>query len=138
MSRTILPCRRFCCGRQPNARSVNTKINHQSSPDENNLSYTDQLIYSDVDIPLTNKTISTSVKLNEISSNIDLDRLTKEYLETINEYRFHLGFSSLELSNELIDRAVQRANELSSQDHVENTNRFDLIYNNEPIGETYE
>ncbi len=137
MSKRILPCRRFCCRRNPNARSVNTKINNQSSiptPDEKNYSPIDQLIYSDVHIPLNNETISSLIPLNKI----DLDRITKEYLETINEYRFHLGFSSLELSNELTNRAIHRANELSSQNHVENTNRLDLIYNNEPIGETYE
>jgi uncharacterized protein YkwD len=134
MSRTILPCRRFCCRRTTKTRSVNIKTDHQSSIStlqENNLSSTDQLIYSDVDISLNNETISSF-------NQIDFDRLAKEYLNAINEYRFHLGYSSIELSNELTKRALQRANELSSQDHIENTNRFDLIYNNEPIGETYE
>ena len=124
MSKAGASCRRFCCRRKPNARSVNTKIIQPSSiptPEEEPLPHTDQLIYSDVDLSL---------------GKVDVDRLTKEYLQAINEYRFRLGFSSLELSSELNERAIQRANELSSQDHVENTNRFDLIHNNEPIGET--
>lgn len=121
MSKTIFPCRRICCGRKAKTRLTNkSNSNFQEEKISNNSS---QLIQSDRNI------ISTY-------NQIDLDRLTKEYLETINEYRFHLGFSSLELSNELTNRALNRAFELSIQNYVENTNRFDLIYNNEPIGET--
>ncbi|CAF4315830.1 unnamed protein product, partial [Adineta steineri] len=69
-------------------------------------------------------------------SDIDLDRFTKQYLETINEYRFQLGFPSLELSSELTNRALDRATQLSIQNYIENTTEFDLIHNSEPIGET--
>ncbi|CAF1511363.1 unnamed protein product [Adineta steineri] len=80
--------------------------------------------------------MSTSNVRDKIQSDIDLDRLTKQYLETINEYSFQLGFPSLELSLELTNRALDRATQLSIQNYTENTSQFDLIHNSEPIGET--
>jgi hypothetical protein len=146
MSNISFPCHRICCGRNPNARLLNTKVSKKSSNQivlppsledqkiSNNFSQGNQLIHSDLNI----ENISTANQIYQPPSDIDLDGLTEEYLQTINEYRFHLGFSSLELSNELNNRALQRAAQLSIQNWIENTNRLDLMYNNEPIGETYE
>jgi uncharacterized protein YkwD len=142
MSNTIVACRRICCGRNPNKRSFNrepspNKISSFISPEEekisNNLSQSDRITSSDENI-----IIPTPNNIYKIQNDIELDRLTKEYIETINEYRFHLGFSSLELSNELTTRALNQATQLSRKNHIENTNRFDLTHNNESIGETYE
>lgn len=144
MSKTILPCRRFCCARKANGRSARVKIekdfpsktthSNQTSailfpPIQPISQQSGQSIHSDIHIPWNNPTTT-------LSNTIDIDRLTKEYLQTINEYRFQLGFSSLELSNELTERALRRARDLSSQNHVENSHRFDLSYDNQPIGET--
>ncbi|CAF0754082.1 unnamed protein product [Rotaria sordida] len=154
MSNIIIACHRIFCGRNPNIHSVKTSINNGLSPKISNLnrirlslspedekisnkySSLDQLIIPHTNIHVTDKIISTQNHLYEIQSDIDLNRLAKEYLETVNEYRFHLGFISLELSNELTNRALYRATQLSIQNHIENTNRSDLIHNNEPIGET--
>ncbi|CAF2350819.1 unnamed protein product [Rotaria sp. Silwood2] len=156
MLNTILACHRIFCGRSSNIRSVNATVNNGLSSEVHNsnriklslppedekiskkYSSSGSLIISHTNTHVTDKIISTPNQLYEIQCGIDLDRLAKEYLETINEYRCHLGFISLELSNELTHRAVYRATQLSIQDHTENTNRSDLIYNNEPIGETYE
>ncbi len=127
MSNTILPCRWICCRRNPNTRLINKEISSNKI----------ELSLSSKNEKISNK-FSQFDQLYQIQTDIDLDRLTKEYLETINEYRFHLGFSSLEISNELTNQALNRATQLSIQNYVENTNPFDLIYNNEPIGEMYE
>jgi len=123
MSNTTLPCHWICCGRNPNTRLINKEISSNKIV----------LSLSSGNEKISNK-FSQFDQLYKIQIDIDLDRLTKEYLETINEYRFHLGFSSLEILNELTNRATQ----LSIQNYVENTNPFDLIYNNESIGEMYE
>lgn len=150
MTKTISPCRRFCCARKANARSAKVKSEKQSPlltthsnqtsavlfPQAKPISQqSGQSIHSDIHIPWNN---GTTALTNPSNNTLDLDRLTKEYLQMINEYRFQLAFPPLELSNELTDRALQRARILSSQNHVENSNQFDLIYDNQPIGETYE
>ncbi|CAF4019965.1 unnamed protein product [Adineta steineri] len=130
MSNTIITCRRICCCcRKSKPRRIKTTIinNESSSSPEDQKVSNNQLI---------NEIVSTSNFENKIQSVIDLDRLTKQYLETINEYRFQIGFLSLELSSELTNRARDRATQLSVQHYIENTTEFNLIYNNEPIGET--
>ena len=141
MSNIIFPYRR-----KSNARSIDPKTDNDSvlkksksdqikgplvSENVNNISQSNRSID-----PIKKEIITTSNPLSSLRNDIDLERLIKEYLETINEYRFHLGFSSLELSHELTNRAIHRATQLSVQNYVENTSQFDLIHNNEPIGET--
>ncbi|CAF1011763.1 unnamed protein product [Adineta steineri] len=129
MSNTIITCHRICCFRKPKPRPTTTTIinnGSSSSPKDKKVSNNQ----------LMNKIMSTSNFKDEIQSDIDLDRLTKQYLETINEYRSQLGFLSLELSSELTNRALDRATQLSVQNYIQNTTQFDLIYNSEPIGET--
>ncbi|CAF4404585.1 unnamed protein product, partial [Adineta steineri] len=125
----MITCRRICCCRKPKSRPIATTIinNESSSSSKDKKVSNNQLI---------NEIMSTSNVRDKIQSDIDLDRLTKQYLETINEYRFQLGFPSLELSSELTNRAVDRATQLSIQNYIENTTQFNLIHNNEPIGET--
>ncbi|CAF0977458.1 unnamed protein product [Adineta steineri] len=124
----MITCRRICCCRKSKPRPTTTTIiNNDSS------SLKDQKVSNN---QLTNEILSTSNFKDKIQSDIDLDRLTKQYLETINEYRLQLGFPSLELSSELTNRALNRATKLSVQNYIENTTQFDLIYDNEPIGET--
>ncbi|CAF0887996.1 unnamed protein product [Adineta steineri] len=125
----MLTCRRICCCRKSKLRPTTTTIinNESSSSPKDKKVSNNQLI---------NEIMSTSNFKDEIQSDIDLDRLTKQYLETINEYRFQLGFPSLELSSELTNRALDRATQLSIQNYIENTTEFDLIHNSEPIGET--
>lgn len=153
MTKTISPCRRFCCARKANARTAKAKVENPSPhltthsnqtsavllPQTKPISQqSGQSIHSDIHIPWNNGTTALTNPSNNTLTNTDLDRLTKEYLQTINEYRLQLGFSPLELSNALTDRALHRARMLSSQNHVENSNQFELIYDNQPIGETYE
>ncbi|CAF0784045.1 unnamed protein product [Adineta steineri] len=126
----MITCRRLCYCRKSKSRPITTTtiINNESSssPKDKKVS-NNQLI---------NEIMSTSKFKNKIQSDIDLDRLTKQYLETINEYRLQLGFPSLELSSELTNRALDRAIQLSVQNYIENTTQFNLIHNSEPIGET--
>ncbi|CAF1446705.1 unnamed protein product [Adineta steineri] len=126
----MIACRRICCCRKPKPRPTTTTTitNNESSS-----SLKDKKVSKN---QLINEIMSTSNFKDKIQSDIDLDRLTKQYLETINEYRFQLGFSSLELSSELTNRALDRATQLSVQNYIENTTQFDLIHNSEPIGET--
>ncbi|CAF3828779.1 unnamed protein product [Adineta steineri] len=127
----MITCRRLCYCRKPKSRPTTTTttiINNESSS-----SPTDKKVSNN---QLINEIMSTSNAKNKIQSDIDLDHLTKQYLETINEYRFQLGFVSLELSSELTKRALDRATQLSIQNYIENNTQFDLIYNSEPIGET--
>ncbi|CAF1477349.1 unnamed protein product [Adineta steineri] len=129
MSNTNTACRRICCCRKSKLRpTATTIINNESSssPKDKKMSNNQSI----------NEIMSTSNFNDEIQSDIDLDRLTKQCLETINEYRFQLGFSSLKLSSELTNRALDRATQLSVQNYIENTTQFDLVHNNEPIGET--
>ncbi|CAF4815314.1 unnamed protein product [Rotaria sp. Silwood1] len=126
-------------GLSPVIRNSNTIKLFRSSEDEkisNKYSPSGQLIISNRNIHVIDKIVATPNQLYNIQSDIDLNRLTKEYLETINEYRFHLGFIPLEISNELTNRALYRATQFSIQNRIENTNQSDLIHNNEPIGET--
>ncbi|CAF1231131.1 unnamed protein product [Adineta steineri] len=125
----MITCRRLCCCRKPKSRPTETTIiNNESSslPKDKKVSNNH----------LMNEIMSTSNVRDKIQSDIDLDRLTKQYLETINEYRSQLGFPSLEPSSELTNRALDRATHLSVQNYIENTTEFDLIHNSEPIGET--
>ena len=136
MSNTLIACRHLCCSRKPNLRTLNTTDNKDTpsinqEKTSNNFPLSNRISNSDTNL------LSTSIPIYQIQNDIDLDRLTKEYVEKINEYRFHLGFVSLELSNELTNRAINRATQLSRQDHIENTNLLDLIHNNEPFGKTY-
>ncbi|CAF0755528.1 unnamed protein product [Adineta steineri] len=130
MSNTIITCRRICCccRKSKPRRTKTTIINNESSS-----SPTDKKVSNN---QLINEIMSTSNLKDEIQNDIDLDRLTKQYLETINEYRLQLEFLSLELSSELTRRALDRATQLSAQNYIENTTQFDLMYNSEPIGET--
>ncbi|CAF1099574.1 unnamed protein product [Adineta steineri] len=125
----MLTYRRICCCRKSKLRSTTTRIinNESSSSPKDKKVSNNQLM---------NETMSTSNFNNKIQSDIDLNRLIKQYLETINEYRSQLGFPSLELSSELTNRALDRATQLSVRNYIENTTQFGLIYNSEPIGET--
>ncbi|CAF0879997.1 unnamed protein product [Adineta steineri] len=129
MSNTNTACRRICCCRKSKLRpTATTIINNESSssPKDKKMSNNQSI----------NEIMSTSNFNDEIQSDIDLDRLTKQYLETINEYRSQLGFPSLELSSELTNRARDRATQLSIQNYIKNTTEFNLIHKSEPIGET--
>lgn len=73
MSNTILACRRICCGRKANTRSINSTVNQKSSPNKSNsnkiplslspeneknsniFSPSDQLIQPNLNIQLTNE-----------------------------------------------------------------------------------
>ncbi|CAF4119801.1 unnamed protein product [Adineta steineri] len=125
----MITCRRICYCRKPKSHPTTTTTiinNKPSSPK-------DKKILNNQSI---NEIMSASNVKDKIQNDIDLDRLAKQYLETINEYRFQLGFPSLELSSELTNRALDRATQLSAQNYIENTTQFDLMYNSEPIGET--
>lgn len=123
MSNFIFPCRRICCTRKPKARLIDRNLLTSSFNNEK-LSKYNQQIPSD-----------KNVEIVSISNDINFDRLTKEFIERINDYRLHLEFPPLQILNELTNRARIRAAELSLQNYIENTSRFNLIYNNEPIGE---
>ena len=120
MSKTILPCRRFCCARKAKARTVQSKVNQQSpiknhsfhpklhqvlSPQSRKLS--NQSIHSDVHIPWNNEghycVEFTSSNFQTMSISIVL---TKEYLQTINEYRFSIRI--------LLSRTFERTNRSST------------------------
>ncbi|UJR27705.1 hypothetical protein I4U23_008982 [Adineta vaga] len=107
----------MCCNRKPKISSIPTN----------------PIIHSHPNIELTDKIITKPEFIDQISSDIDLDRLTEQYLERINEYRFQLGFSPLEFSDKLTNRALQRALELSRQNYIETSDRSNLMFNDEPI-----
>ncbi|CAF0822208.1 unnamed protein product [Didymodactylos carnosus] len=67
---------------------------------------------------------------------ISIGRISDEYLDAINKYRAHLSLPQLTFSSDLSKRAIERANYLSKRDKVESTSRSDLIYKDQPIGET--
>lgn len=145
MASQIVAIRRLCCGRNPLLRLLNKKANvqvskQQSSTEKPNISRVNESLSP---IHPTPKIVSRTDTASLVSQHryqrqqeIDLDRLTEEYLQAINSYRFHLGLLPLELSEELTYRALNRASQLSVDNRIENTNRIQLTFNDEPIGET--
>ena len=145
MSSTIVAFRRLCCGRNPLLRLLNTK-NTVSTPKKQ--AFKEEPSSSRVHIPLSPSHLTPKIRSRtdtastvsqpryQIQPEIDLDRITQEYLQAINGYRLHLGLRPLELSEKLTYRALNHATQLSIDDRIENTNRTHLTYNDEPIGET--
>ena len=145
MASKIVAFRRLCCGRNPLLRLLNKKTNvqvskQQSSTKKPNISSVNESLSP---IQPTPKIVSRADTASLVSQHryqsqqeINLDRLTEEYLQAINGYRFHLGLLPLELSEELTYRALNRASQLSFDNRIENANPFQLTYNDEPIGET--
>ncbi|CAF1311803.1 unnamed protein product [Adineta ricciae] len=108
MLKQFLSCRRICCNRK-------ARIFH----------------------PPTNTQFNHEITTNSHSPDKISNDIAVQYLAAINQYRFQLGFSALELSDELTNRALQRAMELSMRDQLETSDPSILIFHNEPIGETY-
>ena len=108
MLKQFLSCRRICCNRK-------AKVFH----------------------PPTNTQFNREIIANSHSPEQISNDIAVQYLAAINQYRFQLGFSALELSDELTDRALQRAMELSMQDQLDTSDPTTLIFHSEPIGETY-
>ena len=108
MLKQFLSCRRICCNRK-------ARVFH----------------------PLTNTQFNREITTNSHPSQKISDDIAVQYLTAINLYRFQLGLSALELSDELTNRAMQRAMELSMRDKLETSDPTILILHNEPIGETY-
>ena len=133
----MLACRRrLCCGRKPTLRPANPPDKEPSSQwvaEEHSSS--DSRVNDPARSPVGEATVPP-VEVYREQIDIDLDRLTMEYLDAINEYRLQLELLPLELSDELTHRALERAAQLSMQAHTDVTNRWDLLYNNEPLGET--